>query len=76
VTKRFESPDGTKWVAAELHVGDFKKEFSSGFQGNPGSLRHVWGLSANAIAKDVRAWVTANRDSLIARRGRGRGGSL
>jgi hypothetical protein len=67
VTKREdEGVFQNKWVYTELQAGTFKKEFFCGYSGGPGT--GLWRRDAREIIKDVRAWVAANRENLLARR--------
>jgi hypothetical protein len=52
--------DDVKVVRTVLEVGDFRKEFNAATAG--------YGDSAEEIDRQVHAWITANRDTLLARR--------
>ena len=58
----------TRWVTAVMEVGEYRKEFTGTSHTIPGARMGTWTECAKNLAKDLKAWVVANREQLLERR--------
>lgn len=58
----------TYWVSAIMEMGQYRKEFLGSFTNEHAGSMGPWGICANQIVNDLKAWATANAEQIKERR--------
>ncbi|HVW04892.1 MAG TPA: hypothetical protein VHB78_07765 [Vicinamibacterales bacterium] len=59
----------TFWVSSVLQVGKYRKEFRGARTQSSAQSLGAWGLCADELVKNLRAWISANHATIVQRRG-------